>query len=47
MSQKSLEYIYTLKKIVFEGNSLGTNQIEIQESFQFLLKRDGSKSPIV
>jgi len=28
-----------------DGNHLGTNQIQIQETFQFLLKKDGSKSP--
>ena len=32
-------------EIVFEGNYLGTIQIQIQETFQFLLKMDGSKSP--
>ena len=33
--------------MAIDGNHLGTNQMHIQETFQFLLKRDGSKSPIV
>ena len=36
---------YKLQEINIDGNHLGTNQIQIQETFQFLLKRDGSKFP--
>ena len=36
-----------MQKITIEGNHLGTNQIQIQETFQFLLKRHGSKSTMV
>ena len=38
---------YKVQEIIINGNDLGTNQIQIQETFQFLLKRDGSKSPSV
>ena len=34
---------YKLQEITIDGNHLGINQIEIQETFQNLLKRDDSK----
>ena len=38
---------YKSQEITIDGNHFGPNQIKIQETFQFLLKKDGSKTPYV